>query len=232
MDRPTTLLLVEDDRNIIDLVQSNLLIRGFEVVTSRDGSNVLELLAVHQPDVALVDLMLPGVNGFDVCRALRERDSLGIIVVSARGAETDKVRALNLGADDYLTKPFGIDELLARINATLRRSRPSLADVNRDQPMMRIGDVTIDFQSQLVMKQGSQVKLTPTEWALLRELAQPAGALHTHAALLRKVWGPGYAANTEYVRVYIGRLRAKLESAGDRPLIVTEPRAGYRLLSV
>ncbi len=151
----------------------------------------------------------------------------GIIVVSARRGEQDKVRALNLGADDYLTKPFGIDELLARITALLRRSRvgpPPAASAP-----LTFGDVTIDLDAQLVTKGGEPVHLTPTEFGLLRELALAPGKLLTHATLLRKVWGPGYETETEYTRVYVRRLRAKLEDPDGPPLIATEPRAGYRM---
>ncbi len=225
----TCVLVVEDDRNIVDLLRSNLLVRGFSVVVSATGADAVELFEREQPDVALVDLMLPRADGFELCRQLRERSSLGIIVLSARGGETDKVRALNLGADDYLTKPFGIDELLARIHATLRRSRPGPAD-GEARPVIRAGEVAIDLDAQLVTLAGEAVRLTPTEFALLRELALQAGRVVSHATLLRRVWGPGYATETEYTRVYVRRLRAKLELPGAPPLIATEPRVGYRFV--
>ena len=228
MDERTRVLLVEDDRNIVDLVRSNLVARGFSVIVSTDGSDALTLLDQEQPDMALVDLLLPRSDGFELCRQLRRQSNLGIIVVSARWEETDKVRALNLGADDYLTKPFGIDELLARINATLRRSRPAPSP-DGAECVLRIGDVVIDLSTRTVTKAGAAVRLTPTEFALLRELTVSRGTLVSHAALLRRVWGPGYATHTEYTRVYIRRLRAKLETPGGPTLIVTEPRSGYRL---
>ena len=225
----TTVLLVEDDRNIVDLIRSNLLARGHFVLVSPDGSELLTLLEHHEPDIVLLDLMLPGVDGFDLCQQVRERSDVGILVISARRTETDKVRALNLGADDYLTKPFGIEELLARINATLRRSRPMpLPPV--EPAVIEVGDVHIDLAASAVTKAGELVHLTPTEFALLRELATNPGVLLTHAALLRRVWGPGYETQTEYTRVYVARLRAKLEDDGVRALIVTEPRAGYRFV--
>ena len=173
--------------------------------------------------------MLPGIDGFDLCRDLRAESSVGIIVVSARRGEQDKVRALNLGADDYLTKPFGVDELLARITALLRRSRGPTGPAAATGPLA-FGAVTIDLDAQLVTKDGEPVHLTPTEFALLRELALAPGKLLTHAALLRTVWGPGYETETEYTRVYVRRLRAKLEDPDGPPLIVTEPRAGYRMV--
>jgi two-component system KDP operon response regulator KdpE len=172
--------------------------------------------------------MLPGVDGFDLCRDIRAASLVGIIVVSARRGEQDKVRALNLGADDYLTKPFGIDELLARITALLRRSRVAPAAGGQ---ALSFGAVTIDLDARLVLKNGEAVHLTPTEFALLRELAMAPGRLLSHAELLRKVWGPGYETETEYTRVYVRRLRAKLEDDGGPPLILTEPRAGYRMAS-
>ncbi|MCU1376046.1 MAG: DNA-binding response regulator KdpE, partial [Actinomycetia bacterium] len=188
------------------------------------------LVREHRPDLVLLDLMLPGVDGFDLCRDLRAESSVGIIVVSARRGEQDKVRALNLGADDYLTKPFGIDELLARITALLRRSRVA-ATPQAPQPALAFGDIAIDLDAQLVTKKGELVHLTPTEFALLRELALVPGKLLSHAVLLRNVWGPGYETETEYTRVYVRRLRAKLEEVDGPPLIVTEPRAGYRMVT-
>ncbi|HKA82955.1 MAG TPA: response regulator transcription factor [Acidimicrobiales bacterium] len=224
------MLLVEDDQNIVDLVRSNLIARAHDVVVSKDGLDAVAMLEANEPDAVLLDLMLPGIDGFELCRELRERSSVGIIVLSARRAETDKVRALNLGADDYMTKPFGIEELLARINATLRRSRP--APLAPTAPtLVRAGDVEIDVAASKVTKAGSLVHLTPTEFALLREFATNPGVLLTHATLLRRVWGRGYETQTEYTRVYIARLRAKLEDPDGPPLFVTEPRSGYRFVA-
>jgi two-component system KDP operon response regulator KdpE len=226
-DPSTVILLVEDDPNIVDLVRANLMARGFTVVVSRTGAGIPALVRDTGADVVLLDLMLPGADGFDLCRDVRAESLVGIIVVSARRGEQDKVRALNLGADDYLTKPFGIDELLARITALLRRSRAAPA-AGAGRPLV-FGAVTIDLDAQLVAKNGERVHLTPTEFALLRELALASGGLLSHATLLRKVWGPGYETETEYTRVYVRRLRSKLEDEGGPPLIVTEPRAGYRM---
>jgi two-component system, OmpR family, KDP operon response regulator KdpE len=223
----TTVLLVEDDQNIVDLVRSNLIARAHDVVVSKDGSDAIAMLEASEPDAVLLDLMLPGTDGFELCRELRERSSVGIIVLSARRAETDKVRALNLGADDYMTKPFGVEELLARINATLRRSRP--APLEPPTPaVMTVGDVEIDLAARKVTKGGNLVHLTPTEFALLREFVSNPGVLLTHATLLRRVWGRGYETQTEYTRVYMARLRAKLEDPEGPSLFITEPRSGYR----
>jgi two-component system, OmpR family, KDP operon response regulator KdpE len=225
----TRALVVEDDPNIVDLIRSNLAVRGFDTVVSTDGSRALQLLDTEAPDIVLLDLMLPEIDGFELCRQIRERSAVAIIVVSARGGERDKVTALNMGADDYMTKPFSIEELLARITATLRRTRPSPAADEHPQVII-IGELRIDLTSQQVIRGGETVHLTPTEFALLRELATNRGKLLTHAHLLRRVWGHGYETETEYVRVYVRRLRAKLEDDGGAPLILTQPRAGYRMV--
>jgi len=227
-DVRTRALVVEDDPNIVDLIRSNLSVRGFDTVVSVDGVRALQLLETETPDIVLLDLMLPEVDGFELCRQIREQSAVAIIVVSARGGERDKVTALNMGADDYMTKPFSIEELLARITATLRRTRPA-AGPDLAPPVIVVGDLSIDLASQQVTRGGHPVHLTPTEFALLRELAINRGKLLTHAHLLRRVWGRGYETETEYVRVYIRRLRAKLEPDGSEPVILTQPRAGYRI---
>ncbi|SEB99805.1 two-component system, OmpR family, KDP operon response regulator KdpE [Paramicrobacterium humi] len=224
----TKVLMVEDDPNIVDLIRSNLVVRGFDVVVSTDGARVLRLLERERPDIVLLDLMLPEADGIELCRQIRGRSTIGIIVVSARGGERDKVAALNVGADDYMTKPFGIDELLARITATLRRTRPAPAPA--DTPVeSSFGGLVVNLAKQQVTREGAAIHLTPTEFALLRELVLQPGTLLSHAYLLRRVWGTGYETETEYLRVYVQRLRAKLEADGRPALILTEPRAGYRL---
>src|ERR1700722_18164283 len=222
----TKVLIIEDDPNIVDLIRSNLVVRGFDTVVSA-GSKVLDLLDLEQPDMVLLDLMLPGADGFELCREIRERSPVGIIVVSARGGEQDKVTALNMGADDYMTKPFGIEELLARIGATLRRTRPAEAPAEPAPARIAVGTLTINLASKQVQLAGAEVRPTPTEFALLRELAVNRGKLLSRAHLLRQVWGHGYESETEYIRTYISRLRAKLEPPGSQPLIVTRQRAGY-----
>jgi two-component system, OmpR family, KDP operon response regulator KdpE len=224
----TKALVVEDDPNIVDLIRANLAVRGFDTVVSVDGGKALQLLETEEPDIVLLDLMLPEVDGFDLCRQIRERSPVAIIVVSARGGERDKVTALHMGADDYMTKPFSIEELLARITATLRRTRPQTTQEQAAR-VIAIGDITIDLAGQQVRRRNQPVHLTPTEFALLRELAVNRGKLLTHAHLLRRIWGHGYETETEYLRVYVRRLRAKLEDEGGAPLILTQPRAGYRL---
>ena len=224
----TRALVVEDDPNIVDLIRSNLAVRGFDTIVSPDGLRALRLLETEEPDIVLLDLMLPEVDGFELCRQIREHSAVAIIVVSARGGERDKVTALNVGADDYMTKPFSIEELLARITATLRRTRPAAAP-EATPTVIALGDLIVDLSAQQVTRGGQAVHLTPTEFALLRELAVNRGKLLTHAHLLRRVWGHGYETETEYVRVYVRRLRAKLETDGGAPIIPTQPRAGYRI---
>ncbi len=224
----TRVLVVEDDPNIIDLVRANLLARGFDVEVATTGDAAPAAVQRYDPDIVLLDLMLPGLDGFEVCRTIRQSSQVGLIVVSARANEHDKVRALNMGADDYLTKPFGIDELLARMTATLRRSRAVAPPAV--ERTIELGDITIDLDAQSVHKAGERVQLTPTEFSLLRCLAVNRGALLSYERLLRDVWGAGYETSREYVRVYVGRLRSKLEDERGHQLIVTEPRAGYRLV--
>ncbi|HET9078671.1 MAG TPA: response regulator transcription factor [Acidimicrobiales bacterium] len=226
----TSVLVVEDDPNIVDLIRSNLVVRGFDAIISSEGSRALQLLETEQPDIVLLDLMLPDMDGIELCRLIRERSTVGVIVVSARGGERDKVSVLNVGADDYMTKPFSIEELMARISATLRRTR-SADPAAPASPTLRVGDVSIDLAGQRVTRDGQPVHLTPTEFALLRELAANRGKVLSHAHLLRRVWGSGYETETEYLRVYVRRLRAKLEKEGEPPLIVTQARVGYRLAS-
>ncbi|MDE3132815.1 MAG: response regulator transcription factor [Acidobacteriota bacterium] len=223
---PTRALLVEDDPNIVDLVRSNLSVRGFDTVVSADADRALRLLETESPDIVLLDLMLPDADGMELCRQIRERSSVAVIVVSARGGERDKVTALNMGADDYMTKPFSVEELLARITATLRRTRVA-ASAEPSPLTITAGEVEIDLARQQVTRGGQAIHLTPTEFALLRELALNRGKLLTHAHLLRRVWGSGYQTETEYLRVYVRRLRAKLGDEGAQ-LILTAPRAGYR----
>ncbi len=224
----TKILIVEDDPNIVDLIRSNLNVRGFETVVSVDGLMAMELLDRESPDIVLLDLMLPEMDGIDLCSQMRTRSAIGIIVISARRGERDKVSALNAGADDYMTKPFGIEELLARIAATLRRSRPNTVETP-SSPIVVVEDLVIDLEGQQVTKDGQPIYLTPTEFALLRELVMNRGKLLTHAQLLRRVWGRGYETETEYVRVYIRRLRSKLGDEGSPSFIITQPRAGYRI---
>ena len=222
---PTRVLIVEDDPNIVDLIRANLAVRGFDTLVSFDGSKALALLETEQPDMVLLDLMLPEVDGFELCRQIRERSNVAIIVVSARGGERDKVTALNMGADDYMTKPFGIEELLARILATLRRTRPAEAMTEVAPSVITIGDVEIDLVGQLVRLAGEEVHLTPTEFALLRELAREPG----QAAVPRPPAAPGVGARVrdrDRVRPGVHQAAARQARTARQPAADHHPAAG------
>ena len=224
--REPYVLLVEDDPVIGTFVHDALRNRGHRVHAVTDGEAALERLASGpEPDLVILDLGLPRVDGFEVLRVLRLTSTTPVLVLSARGAEDDKVRALDLGADDYLAKPFGLRELLARVRAQLRRgSYPA----GRTRSVL-FGDVEVDLAGHRVRRGTVEVRLTPTEFAVLRELVFSAGEVVTHRELLRRVWGPEYAGESQYTRTFVQRLRAKLEDDPARPeLILTEPGLGYR----
>ncbi len=218
------ILVADDEPQIRRAVVTALTAHGYTVESAEDGEDALARIAAWQPEAVVLDLVMPRRDGLDVLRELRTWTSLPVIVLSARGREADKVTALDLGADDYLTKPFGIDELLARLRAVLRRAAPERETVLTAQ------HVTIDLARHVVSANGQEVHLTPTEYDLLAVLAANAGKVMTHRSLLEKVWG-GYAAeNSQQLRVYINYLRRKLERDSSNPtLIVTEPGVGYRL---
>ena len=218
------ILVVDDEPQIRRALTTALQGHGYEVETAEDGEEALARIASWTPHAVVLDLVMPKRDGLDVLREVRTWSDLPVIVLSARGQERDKVAALDLGADDYLTKPFGIDELMARLRAVLRRSAPSPGGV------IEIQHVAIDIPNHLVVQNGEEVHLTPTEFDLLAVLATNAGKVLTHRQLLERVWG-GYAAeNAQQLRVYINYLRRKLEIDPSEPtLIVTEPGIGYRL---
>ncbi len=219
-------LVVDDEAQIRRALRTALTGHGYRVEVADDGDAALQALASQVPDVLVLDLVMPGVDGFEVLRQTRTWSNLPIVVLSARGDERDKVQALDLGADDYLTKPFGMEELLARLRAVLRRT-PSPGATN-----IAFGDVTVDLARRVVTKRGVEVHLTPTEFDLLRVLGSNADRVLTHRQLLERVWG-GYASeNSQQLRVYINYLRRKLEDDPTRPRwLVTEPGVGYRIRS-
>jgi len=228
---PLKILVVDDEPPIRKLLRMGLSTQGYEILEAPTGKASLDLLA-RNPDLIILDLGLPDIEGLELLRMIRARnEGVPIVVLSSRGDEVGKVQALDLGADDYITKPFGVEELLARITATLRRTRPAAESPVGSPTVITVGDVVIDLEAQLVTRGGAAVHLTPTEFHLLRELALNRGRLLSHATLLRRVWGVGYETETEYIRVYIGRLRSKLEGPECPSLITTEPRAGYRLVA-
>lgn len=228
-NKATCALLVGDDPDAAGLIRQNLEARNYDIVASPCGSRALQLLETKSPDVVLLDLTPSDIDGFRLCRQIRDQSPVAIIVVSALGGQEAKVRALNDGADDYVTKPFSIEELLARINATLRRTRAAgSVDAKSQSHVIVVGDLQIDVDNQQVSRAGQTVHLTPTEFALLRELAIHRGDLLSRSHLLRSVWGAGYETKKNYLRIYVRRLRAKLEIDGT-PLIATEPKGGYWL---
>ena len=219
------ILVVDDEPQIRRALQIALRAAGYTVAVANDGRSALDMAAIDTPDVLILDLGLPDMDGADVIRAMREWSEMPIIVLSAREGENEKVRALELGADDYLTKPFGMRELLARIQVALRHAAGNAAT----EPVLQFGSLRIDLVARVVTVSGHEVHLTPTEYELLRELATNAGKVLTHHMLLTRVWGPASADATNYLRVYINQLRRKLETpGGGKRHIVTEPGIGYR----
>ncbi|MEU3650626.1 response regulator [Lentzea sp. NPDC034063] len=222
----TKVLVVDDEPQIVRALRINLSARGYEVLTAPDGATALRLAADGKPDVVVLDLGLPDMDGTDVIAGLRGWTSLPIIVLSARTDSADKVEALDAGADDYVTKPFGMDELLARLRAAVRRSAAAGPE---DEPIVKTASFTVDLAAKRVLKDGTEIHLTPTEWGLLEVLARNAGKLVAQKQLLRDVWGPAYEKETHYLRVYLAQLRRKLEPEPARPRhLLTEPGMGYR----
>ncbi len=225
-----TLLLVDDDAQILSFVSRQLKADGYEVELARNGQEALDKAAELLPDLVILDIAMPVMGGLEVLERLREWSQAPVIVLSATGEEQLKVRALDIGADDYLTKPFGVPELLARVKAALRRAQSNLRDTTREAPIMLVGDVEIDLNKQEVRKRGVEVPLTKTEYWLVYNLAVNAGKVVSHRQLLQQVWGAEYGEETEYLRTFIKQVRKKLEDDPARPrLIVTQPGMGYRL---
>jgi two-component system KDP operon response regulator KdpE len=218
------ILVVDDEPQILRALRVVLRDEGYEVVPAETGAEALDRAAVRPPEAAIVDLMLPDIDGVEVTRQLRQWSEMPILVLSAVGEEEQKVRALQAGADDYITKPFGSRELVARLQAALRRVRRE-----DEQPVIRAGALEIDLAARVVSLAGEPVHLTPIEFDLLRVLARNRGRLMTHRDLLRQVWGPEYVDDVQPLRTHIARLRAKVEPEGSSPrYVVTEPGVGYR----
>jgi two-component system KDP operon response regulator KdpE len=221
----TRVLVVDDEPQILRALQTSLKGAGYDVDTASTGEQALTAAAVRPPDAVIVDLVLPDMSGTDVSRELRSWSAVPVIVLSVVGDEDEKVAALDAGADDYVTKPFGVDELLARLRAALRRAEPS------PEPVLTIGDLSVDLEAREVTFEGKPVQLTPHEYRLLTLLARNEGKLMTHQAILREVWGRAYADESHYLHVYVSQLRRKLEPDPARPrYILTEPGVGYRLV--
>lgn len=219
------ILIADDEPQILRVMRTGLPPRGFHVRTASSGEEALEELRKQLPDLVVLDLVLPGLTGFEVCRMIREFSQVPIIVLSAKGSEKDKVLALEYGADDYLIKPFGMNELIARIRAVLRRSAPA-----EDDQMVQAGEISIDTKKRKVLVGEKEIHLTPKEYEVLKYLAANPGEVIPHRALLKAVWGWQSAEQTEYLRVVVNQLRKKVEQNPDQPkLIVTVPWVGYKL---
>jgi two-component system KDP operon response regulator KdpE len=220
------ILVVDDEPQILRALSTALHGAGYVVERASSGAQALMLLAARPPDAVILDLVLPDMSGVDVCRELRGFSSVPVLVLSVVTDERDKVAALDAGADDYVTKPFGVSELLARLRAALRRVAPPA------EPVVVLRDLVVDLERSTVTMRGARVSLTPTEFALLALLARNAERLLTHRALLHEVWGAAYGSSSAYLHVHISRLRAKLEPDRTRPrYLITEPGAGYRLVA-
>jgi len=229
MTRQPRILLVDDEVSIQRTMTPLLRSRGYEVEVAGTGRDALAAIEAEQPDLIVLDLGLPDIDGLDVCRRVREQWDIPILVLSARGAEKDKVTALDEGADDYVTKPFGPDELLARVRAALRRK---LAGDQPDTGQLQRGDLMIDFDRRRVTRGDTEIRLTPKEFELLAIMARHAGQVMTHRVILKAIWGPHSVDQPEHLRVLMGQLRKKLEPDPPRPrYLVTEPWVGYRFVA-
>jgi two-component system, OmpR family, KDP operon response regulator KdpE len=219
------ILVVDDEPQILRALEMSLRGAGYDVVTAPTGGDALTKAATQPPDAVILDLVLPDMRGTEVCRELRTWTTVPVIVLSVVGDESEKVAALDAGADDYVTKPFGVDELLARIRAALRRTE------GESEPVREVGDLRVDIAGREVTVGGRPVQLTPHEFTLLSLLVRNEGKLLTHKTILEEVWGHAYAAESHYLHVYVSQLRRKLEPEPARPrYILTEPGVGYRLV--
>jgi two-component system KDP operon response regulator KdpE len=223
----TRVLVVDDESQILRGLRTNLKARGYDVDTAADGERALDVASRQRPDVVILDLGLPGIDGVEVIRALRLWSSMPIIVLSAREQEPDKIAALDAGADDYVTKPFGMGELLARVRAAERRGAPP---ADEEEAVVETGSFSVDLAAKKVIaRDGTAVHLTPTEWHLVEILVRHPGKLVSQRQLLQDVWGPRYEDETNYLRVYMAQVRRKLEPDPSRPRhFITEPGMGYR----
>jgi two-component system KDP operon response regulator KdpE len=224
MSAEPLVLAVDDEAGILRLIKLELSTQGFRVVTAENGETALRMAEEHRPDIVLLDIVMPDITGLEVMRKLRERTNIPVILLTAKGSDADKVRGLEMGADDYLAKPFSPEELSARVRAVLRRALGSAGLEN----IVRAGDVEVDLNRRLVKRKGELVTLTRTEWMLLQHLAANAGKIMLNAELLSKVWGPEYRDDLQYLRVWVSRLRRKLEDEPSQPkLIKTFQGIGY-----
>jgi two-component system KDP operon response regulator KdpE len=228
MKNKPVILVVDDEPQILRVMRASLPARGYEVKTAAGGEEAIDEVRKEMPDLIILDLVMQGLSGLETCQRIREFSPVPIIVLSAKGSETDKIAALDLGADDYVTKPFSLDELLARIRAVLRRSLAS----ESSSDTLSVGDITIDIGERRVTVAGADIKLTPKEFDVLKYLVSNPGKVVTHRSLLQAVWGSQSSEQTEYLRVFINQLRKKIEPDPQHPrYILTEPWVGYRFNS-
>ena len=225
--RKYTVLVVDDEEPLLNFMRRNLEARDFRVVTARDGLEALRAFEEHHPDLIILDLLMPNMDGMEVLRRVRRRHITPIIVLTALDEEADKIAALEQGADDYLTKPFSVGELLARVRAVLRRARWAEIQGDEEGRLLRVGDVEVDVEAHRAYHRGQPLDLTPTEFNLLQVLMRHKGRVLPHRWLLQQVWGEEYSDAVEYLRVYIGRLRKKLGESKEHRHIWTEPGVGY-----
>lgn len=224
--RPAKILVVDDEPHLLKLVRSNLETAHYKVNTAMEGTSALSILEKEGADLVILDVMMPGLDGFQVLEKLREFSTVPVVMLTAKDQDVDVVRGFSLGADDYIRKPFSVHELLARVEAVLRRTVPP--EEIQTRPPFVAGEFEMDFTARKVRVRGQEVKLGPTEWKLLTQLVMNSGRVMLHADLLRKVWGPEYGGETEYLRVYINYLRNKIEQDPAHPkFIVTEHGVGY-----
>jgi len=220
------ILIIDDESQIRKMLKVALSAHGYEIKEASFGKDGIDKAALYHPDMVILDLGLPDITGFEVIKQLREWSQVPVIILSVKEQEEDKIKALDAGADDYITKPFGMGELLARIRVALRHAAKS-----EDEPIISIGELTVDLAHRIVTVEGNEVKLTPTEYEILKKLILHAGRVLTHQQLLLSIWGKKYQGENHYLRVYIGQLRRKIEPDPTQPIyIVTEPGVGYRLM--
>jgi two-component system KDP operon response regulator KdpE len=224
---PAKVVVIEDEPPIQRFLRVSLTAHGYDVIVTGTGADGLRQTAAHQPDAVILDLGLPDTDGMEIIRQIREWSRLPIVVLSARGQEHDKIAALDAGADDYLTKPFGVGELLARLRVALRHVTGT-----PDEPNFTAGNLRVDLAGRHVYVNGAEIRLTPLEYRLLTTLVRHAGKVVTHRQLLKEVWGPDCVHETHYLRIYMGHLRHKIEADPTQPrILITEPGVGYRLVS-
>lgn len=232
MNRQPVILIVDDEPQLLRALKASLPAAGYEVVTAQDGEEALEKIKHEIPDLIILDLVMPGISGLDVCKQVRTFSAVPIIVLSAKGGDQSKVTILDAGADDYVTKPFSLDELLARIRVALRRLSTFSSVSATGSNVISVGDLSLDVDERKVMVKGKEAKLTPKEFEVLKYLVNRAGKVITHQTLLQAVWGWESTDQIEYLRVFINQLRRKIEPDPHKPCyIITEPWVGYRFIS-